>query len=112
MHKWIFGGEGGVGVYFTWAEEIGYLDRFRFVILVHEKYLKEQIFRLLAIGNISLFHYCQFGTENQSLVQKINTSLAKHRLELLQLRCVQVQDAEFVHLDVSLSPCGILVEET
>lgn len=104
MHKWIFGGKMGWG-FISPEQKI-------FVILIHEKYLKEQIFRLLAIGNISLFHYCQFGTENQSLVQKINTSLAKHRLELLQLRCVQVQDAEFVHLDVSLSPCGILVEET
>lgn len=41
----------------------------------------------------------------------------KHHLQLLlQLRCVQVQDTEQIvseeHLDVSLSPCGILVEET
>lgn len=37
-------------------------------------------------------------------------------LQLLQLRCFQVQNTEEfgsdVYLDVSLSPCGILVEET
>jgi len=43
------------------------------------------------------------------------THYLQRHLQLLQLRCVQVQDTEeFVldeHLDVSLSPCGILVEE-
>lgn len=29
-----------------------------------------QLDLVLAIGNISLLHYCQFGTENHSLLEK------------------------------------------
>lgn len=81
------------GIFFcfiTWGKEMGYLTVipvlffcwFHFKVQ-HLRHLVRllvcflvQLDLVLAIGNISLLHYCQFGTENHSLLQKINTPLA------------------------------------
>lgn len=71
-----------------------------------------QLDLILVIGNISLLHYCQFGTENHTLLQKINTVIAPVTSSCCSWGVFQVEFGLDVYLDVSLSPCGILVEET